>query len=99
MITKETARDIALAYREVETAETLLAEIKEAKARRGAPDMRDAFGARQDGLQLGIPSGENSRRLFNVPWGICIPVLEAHIAHHRAIISALSVKAQEEAKA
>jgi hypothetical protein len=96
VLSKQTAMDVALAYREVETAEALLADLKEAHSRRTAPDIRDAFGRRQDGLQLGVPSGENSQRLFNAPWSIAEPIIEAHIAHQRAIIKALSIKAAEE---
>ncbi len=96
MITFETARNIALAYREVETAEKLLADIIEAMARREVPDIRDAFGRRVDGLQLGVPSGESSHRLFNVPWALARPVIEAHIAQQKAIIGALSEKARLE---
>lgn len=92
----DTARDIALAYREIETAERLLAEIVDAMERRTAPDLRDAFGRQADSLQLGVPSGENGRRLFNVPWSIARPIIEAHIAQQRAIVAALSVKARME---
>lgn len=53
-ISKETAIDIAMAYREIETAEGLLAEITDTIGR-NPPDIRDAFGRRQDGLQLGVP--------------------------------------------
>ena len=95
-ISSETARDIAFAYREVNTATELLAKIKEAG--RDIPDIRDAFG-RQKGLQLGVPSGESSYRLYDVPWSMCKPILEAHIAQQRAIISALSEKALIEAEA
>lgn len=96
MISKDTAMDIALAYREVETAEKLLAEITEAISRREAPDIRDAFGRHQGGLQLGVPSGNNGHRLFNVPWEICKPVIETHIASHRARIAVLTEKAKVE---
>lgn len=96
MITKQTAMEIALAYREVETAEKLLADLKEARARHSAPDIRDAFGRLQNGLQLGVPSGENSHRLFNVPWTLAEPIIQAHIANQRAIIAALSEKASAE---
>lgn len=92
----ETARAIAFAYREVETAETLLAEIVDALSRRKAPDLRDAFGHQHDGLQLGVPSGNNGHRLFNVPWSLARPVIEAHIAQQKAIIAALSEKARIE---
>jgi hypothetical protein len=48
MISKETAMAIAYAYREVETAEKLLAEITEKMARHDAPDIRDDFGRKGD---------------------------------------------------
>lgn len=96
MISKDTAMKIAYAYREVETAEKLLAEIVGPMERRESPDIRDAFGRRQDGLQLGVPSGENSHCLFNVPWTLAKPIIEAHIAHHRARIALLTEKAREE---
>ena len=94
MISKQTAMDIALAYREIETAETLLQDISQEISRGIAPDIRDAFGRLQGGLQLGVPNGENAHRLFNVPWSLAKPVIEAHIAHHRAQIGALAEKAR-----
>jgi hypothetical protein len=97
MIGKETATDIAMAYREVETAEKLLAEIRDTISRREAPDIRDAFGRRQDGLTLGVPSGNNGHRLFNVPFPLAAPIIEAHIAQQRAVIAALSHRAASEA--
>lgn len=93
MISQKTAMDIALAYREVETAEKLLAEINDTFSHRTTPDIRDAFGRHQDGLQLGVPSGSNGHRLFNVPWTMARPIIETHIAQQRAIITALSEKA------
>lgn len=95
-ISKQTAMDIAMAYREVETAEKLLAELVEARSRRSAPDIRDAFGRVQDGLTLGVPTSSTSHSLFNVPWSLAKPIIEAHIAHHRAAISALTEKAKLE---
>lgn len=99
MISKNTAMDIALAYREIETAEKMLAEITESLRTRDAPDMRDAFGRLVGGLQLGVPSGESSHRMFNVPWSIAKPIIETHIAHHRAVIATLSEKARIELEA
>jgi hypothetical protein len=92
MITKETATDIALAYREIETAET------KALSQREMPDIRDAFGRPQGGLQLGVPSGIGSHRLFNVQWSLAKPILQAHIADHQAKIVALNEKAKSEAE-
>lgn len=96
MIEFETARAIAFAYREVEVAERLLAEISDAIGRRAAPDIRDAFGRHVGGLELGVPAGDNSKRLFNVPWALARPVIEAHIAQQKATIAALSEKARIE---
>lgn len=93
MINQKTAMDIAYAWREVETAEALLAEISETVSRREGVDIRDAFGRRQDGLQLGVPSGSNGHRLFHVPWTMARPIIEAHIAQQRALIATLSEKA------
>jgi hypothetical protein len=95
-LSKETAMDIALAYREVETAQALLSEINEALSRHEAPDIRDAFGRRSGGLELGVPTGNNARRMYNVPWSLARPIIEAHIANQQAIIAALSEKARIE---
>lgn len=97
MISKETAIDIALAHREIETAEKLLAEIQSAIKNYDEPDIRDVFGRSQHGLQLGVPSGSNSQRLFNVPWCLAGPVIEAHIANCRSQLRALNEKARHEA--
>lgn len=96
MIGFETARAIAFAYREVEVAEKLLAEISDVIGRRIAPDIRDAFGRHVGGLELGVPSSDTSGRLFNVPWELARPVIEAHIAQQKAVIAALSEKARIE---
>lgn len=96
MIGLETARAMALAYREVEVAEKLLAEVSDAIGRRTVPDIRDAFGRPVGGLELGIPSGDNSRRMFNVPWELARPVIEAHIANQKAVILVLNEKARIE---
>jgi len=96
MIGFETARAIAFAYREIEFAEKLLAEISDTISRRTTPDIRDAFGRHVGGLELGVPSGDTSKRLFNVPWELARPVIEAHVAQQRAIIAALSEKARIE---
>lgn len=96
MITKNTAMSIALAYREIETAEELLKQVEDTIRSGDVPDIRDAFGRHQNGLQLGVPSGSNAQRLFNVPWTMVRPVIETHLAQQRAIIATLSEKARIE---
>lgn len=95
-ITHKTAEALAYAYREIEVAESLLADIDAAVARHEIPDIRDAFGRRRPGLQLGVPSGENSRQLFDVPWALARPIIETHIATQRAFIATLSEQARIE---
>ena len=96
VISFETARDIAFAYREVEAGEKLLAELAQAKERYQAPDVRDAFGRRQDGLTLGVPNGDSSRSMYQVSWALAVPIVEAHVANAKARIAALSQKASAE---
>lgn len=96
MITEKTALDIAMAYREIAHGETLLKEVKETCDRFYGKDIRDAFGRPASGLELGVPSGEGSKRLFQVKWSLAEPVIEAHIADKRAQLSALMAKAAAE---
>ena len=96
MLSKQIAQDVALAYREIEVAEKLLDEIDQALSRRETPDIRDAFGRRTGGLQLGIPSGSNAHQLFDVPWTLARPILVAHIAQLKGAIEALTVAALAE---
>lgn len=95
-ISKDTATDIALAHREVETAEKLLVDIRAARDAYSPTDIRDAFGRKTNELQLGVPSGQNGHRLYGVPYSLAIPVIEAHIANQKAQIEALSEKAKFE---
>lgn len=95
-ISKDTAMDIALAYREIEVAEELLEQVTEEVSRGRAPDIRDAFGRQADGLELGVPSTGGRRRLFNVPWVLAEPIIKAHIATRRAAIDILTEKAKAE---
>jgi hypothetical protein len=96
MITQETAYQIACLYQEIERAQKLLDQVQESVSRRQAPDIRDAFGSRQSGLQLGVPSGENSTRLYMVDWFLCVPVLKAHIGQVKAQLSAMNELARAE---
>ena len=96
ILSKETATDIALAHREIETAESLLKQITETIKDQESSDIRDAFGRRVDGLQLGIPSGRDSHRLFHLDWTLAKPVIEAHIAQQKAVLKLLCEKAEAE---
>lgn len=97
-VSAETARAIAFAHREIEVAENLLKDVESAMAKSSfdQKDIRDAFGRRHDGLQLGVPNG-SGHRIFNVPFAMCRPIIEAHIANQRTIIQLYSEKAGIEA--
>lgn len=95
-ISRETATDMAVIYRDIEAAEKLLDDVRQAVAKVGEVDIRDVFGRRQNALELGIPSGDNSRRILRVPYDLAIPVIEATIASHRARLTALGEKAKAE---
>ena len=97
MITKETATDIALAHREIEAAEQLLAKVREQVARGIPSDVRDIFGRPVGGLQLGIPNGPNGHNLYQVDWSIAEPVILAHIESQRRKLVALNNQASAEA--
>lgn len=96
MITQETAEAIWTAYREISASEKLLLDMKEAEkwgVDKHAPTLTDAFG-RKRLLQLGIPSGENGHRIFDVRPELAVSVINAHIAQQRVNL----VEANERAR-
>lgn len=97
MITKNTAAQIWQCYREIETAKKILDDMKELRKLHPhdphARCLKDVFGRAQD-LQLGIPSGDTSRRLFNVSPLLAESVILAHISHKEAEL----VEANEQAR-
>lgn len=97
-ISAETATSIAMTHREIQTAEKLLEDVRETVQRRGeiSHDLRDVFGRTHDDLELGVPSGDTSKRLFRLPYSLAIPVIEAHIAACWQKLAVLDVKARIE---
>lgn len=99
MITKETCAEIWSAYREIESGQKLLADMKLERERtqsdKSAATLRDAFG-RVRQLQLGIPSGENGHRLFDVSPTLAESVIRAHIENKRAELADANERARIE---
>ena len=99
MITKDTCAAIWNAYREIEAGEKLLADMQAERDKpfgeedRHAPTLKDAFG-RARHLQLGIPSGGNGHRLFDVSPALAESVIRVHIENKRAEL----VEANERAR-
>lgn len=101
MITPETCAAIYAAHREILAGEKLLADMKAERERAGpgadkyAPTMRDAFG-RVRQLQLGIPSGDNAHRIFDVSPVLAESVIRAHIENKRAELAEANEQARIE---
>ncbi len=99
MISQETAARIWQAYREISTAEKLLNDMKEIRERERidvhSPTIRDAFGFRRQ-LQLGIPSGENAPRLFDVNPHLAASVIRAPIERKTAELAEANEQARIE---
>ena len=100
MVTQKTAERIWNAHREIQTAEKLLEDIAEVRARldergetRKEARLRDAFGNRSR-MQLAVPSGDDSRRLFDVFEKLAESIIRAHIADKQRDL----VEANEQAR-
>ena len=99
MLSKEICEKIWHCHREIETGEKLLVDIREAfeknKHEPHAQALKDAFGRCQN-MQLGVPSGENSHRIFQVSYDLAEPIIRTHIANKRAELAKLNEVAQLE---
>jgi hypothetical protein len=99
VITQETAERIWNCYREIQASKQLLEDMKEAQAElfsrqdRNAPRLRDSFGQKRH-LELGVPNGPDSRRIFSVAPQLANSVIAAHLATMQAEL----VEANEQAR-
>ncbi len=98
MIKQQTAVDIALIYREIEASKGLLSEIEKAQDSFNPKDIRDVFGRVQGNIEVGVPNGDSSKRIFRMQWKLAKPVIQAHIADCEAQLVALNEKASIEAQ-
>lgn len=87
MISQKTAGKLWECHREILASQALLDDISKATddyrddIRCGT--LKDAFGRRKQ-MQLGVPSGESSHRLFDVSPKLGESVIRAHIEKKRA---------------
>lgn len=97
MLSKTVCEKIWHCHREIETSEKLLAEVEECikrnkekyHTRQHEEKLKDVFGCERH-LELGIPSGENSRRLFRLSYELAAPVIRAHMANKQAELAELN---------
>ena len=99
MITQKTAARIWECYREIQAAEKLLDDMatveKDYRFEPAEQKLKDAFGRKTD-LQLGVPSGERSHRLFNVSPKLAESVINAHIVNKEAELNEANEQARIE---
>jgi len=97
MITEKTAARIWTCYREIAAGKKLLkdGEVALADNPHEDPFPRDPFGQKR-GLQLGIPSGNTSHRLFDVPPQLAFSVIRAHIAEQERMLKEANEQARIE---
>lgn len=97
MITKETADGIARAYREIENAEKLLAQVDEQLAKeKESRGFHGEINYTARPCQLGWPEGRDGYRLFSVEARVARAVIAAHLADQRAALSKLNEYARLE---
>ena len=81
MITKETAAKIYFCHEQIENCNKLIndmAEVLKKDIDKTTPQFHNAFGEKV-GLQLGVPSGSDSYRIFGVNAELSIKIIEKHI--------------------
>lgn len=106
MISKATCEKIWKCHREIEASEKLLTEIEKLVVTNAEREIKsqnesqlsNVFRSAQC-LQLSVPSGDNSHRLYDLSFALAKPVIEAHIANKRAELAELNAIAELEVTA
>lgn len=97
ILPQQLAMDIYNCHSEIVRAQGLLEEVekylKTDKVNRTTDTLRDAFGRQQNNLELGIPSGHNSRALIRLSPKLGKYIIEAHLAAMKAELVDLSAAA------
>lgn len=90
-----TAAAIWNAYREIEVAEKLIADLEKERAEQkdgwGRPSQAEEYRTR---IELSVPREDNSKRLYDVRPNLALAVIRAHIAEKKREL----VEAQEKAR-
>jgi hypothetical protein len=85
MIKSELLVQLWTCRKEIDNAQNLLKEMDEQLAKKSdvEPTFQNAFGEHV-GLQLGVPTGHNSHRIYGVEASLGRKVIEAHIENCKA---------------
>lgn len=100
MITKQTAERIYWAYSEIEKAKELIKDIKQSleSATNDTHTLLDRARGRRV-IEMGVPSGSNGHRIFDVPLPVATKVIDAHIAANEEKLKELMAIAEIELRA
>lgn len=100
MITKQTAERIYYAYSEIEKAKELIKDIKQSleTATNDTHTLLDRARGRRV-IEMGVPSGGNGHRIFDVPLPVATKVIDAHIAANEEKLKELMAIAEIELRA
>jgi hypothetical protein len=98
MITQDLAWRIWCCYREIEVSTNLVKKLSVEMAGDKLPDLRDSFGHRRN-LQLGVPSGDNCHRIFDLDANLALAVIRAHIANKNEELLILNEESKHQLKA
>lgn len=97
MITKGTAQKIWNCYEQIERCKMLISDMKEELEKTGDERLIDAFGEKK-GLQLGVPCGSGSHRLFDVRVDLAMNIISSHIEDNEKELLRLKALAEIELK-
>ena len=78
MITKEIARLVHNCYTEIEEANRMVKELKEALNEKGEYEIRDNWGNAR-GLELHLPTSMSGATIKRVPFQLALDVITNHI--------------------
>lgn len=79
MITKEIARLVHNCYTEIEEANRMVKELKEALNEKGEYEIKDNWGNTR-GLELHLPTSMSGATIKRVPFQLALDVITNHIA-------------------
>jgi hypothetical protein len=78
MITKDTARLIHNCYTEIESAEKMVVELKNAINEKGEFEFKDNWGNSR-GLELHVPTSSSGHSIKRVPFQLALDVIKLHV--------------------
>lgn len=93
IISKELSQKIWTCHHEIQKANELASDLKKQLEKTGDAHFIDAFGRTRQ-ISMGVPSGNDSARIFDVRPKLALAVIHAHIAEKESELIALNEEAK-----